>query len=648
MLGSERILSNVCRTVLPFVCTQRGDGIVAAIRAEEDRLKDLSPERLRERSDQVRTLVSQETPDASAARIEAFAIMCDALRRASGICLYDVQLLAASALAQGAIAEMQTGEGKTLACAPAAYLHALTGRGVHIATTNQYLAKRDYETLLPAYKLLGISVGLLPEQSGSPTEQSGSPAAKYDAYRCDVTYGTGYEFGFDYLRDQLTLQQASRRTLGAKTLESLLGGSSKSSLLVQRELYYSIVDEADNVLLDDAASPLILSGSAEGEAKDAQVHRAAREIIDELTAREHYRVSPGSGRFALTDAGIDWIHNVGDRIPIDLLERTWTEYVEQALNAVALRRDVHYVVTGEGEVQIVDTGTGRIFTDRTWREGLHQAVEAKEGVTITPEKIALAQITRQRFSRMYERLAGMTGTATGCEREFRQVYGLRIVPIPLRTLSRRELWPTRFFVDQDQKWNAIADSIQEIYQQQRPVLVGTTSIADSEHLAQLLLARGLEFQLLNGRQDADEAAIVAAAGQRRTVTIATSLAGRGTDIKLGDSVMELGGLHVIVSDCSDSARIDRQLVGRCARQGDPGSAQMFVSAEDSLIQQHGSWLVQSIERNVDPNGETKVDFSGQLRRIQRSGERMGYSARCIMLRRDLSRETLFLCPTLDS
>ena len=445
---------------------------------------------------------------------------------------------------------------------------------------------------MPAYKLLGISVGLLPEQSGSPAD-------KRDAYRCDITYGTGYEFGFDYLRDQLTLQQASRRTLGTATLESLLGQSSTSASQVQRELYYSIVDEADNVLLDDAASPLILSGAAQGEAEDAEVHRAAREMVGELQAGEHYRASPAAGRFELTDAGVEWIHRGEDRIPIEQLQRTWSEYVEQALRAVALRRDVHYVVTDDGEVQIVDTSTGRIFTDRTWREGLHQAVEAKEGVQITPEKHALAQITRQRFSRMYDRLAGMTGTAAGCEREFRQVYDLGVVPIPLRTPSRRELWPTRFFVEQSQKWNAIADSVQEIHRQQRPVLVGTTSIADSEHLAQLLRGRGVEFQLLNGRQDADEAAVVSEAGHRGAVTIATSLAGRGTDIKLGSGVMELGGLHVIVSECSDSARVDRQLVGRCARQGDPGSAQMFVSAEDPLIQQHGSWLVPSIERHAD-------------------------------------------------
>jgi len=634
MSGLNQILSSARRSFGSILKPSNVAGLIAAIREEEQRLSGLSLEELRQRLHQVRTLVHHETADAPQARIQAFAIICNALRRASGIRLYDVQLQASLALAEGAIAEMQTGEGKTYSCAPAAFLHGLSGRGVHVATPNQYLARRDFETLLPAYKLLGVHVGLLPEQDGSP-------ANKHAAYRCDITYGTGYEFGFDYLRDQLTLQQTSRRTLGDSTLEALRGGTAQSGLLLQRELYYSIIDEADHVLLDDAASPLILSGASSGEAKDTEVHHAAKKMAAELVAGGHYRMAPGSSRFMLTDAGVDRIHQVAGQIPVRQLQRTWTEYVEQALHAAALQRDVHYVVTAEGEVQIVDTCTGRIFTDRTWREGLHQAVEANEGVTVTPENLPLAQITRQRFSRMYQRLAGMTGTATGCEREFRQVYNLRIVTVPLRTPPQREIWPPRFFVTQQQKWNAIAGSIQALHKQRRPVLAGTTSIADSEHLAQLLSARGLEVQLLNGRQDADEAAIVALAGQPDAITIATSLAGRGTDIKLGANVRELGGLHVIVSDCSESARVDRQLVGRCGRQGDPGSAQVFVSAADALIQQHGAWLAESIRRHAGAGGEAEVDFSSQLRRIQQSCERMGYAARSALLRRDLSRDTLF-------
>jgi preprotein translocase subunit SecA len=486
--------------------------------------------------------------------------------------------------------------------------------------------------------MLGLHVGLLPE-GGAP------PAGKRAAYLCDVTYGTGYEFGFDYLRDQLTLQRSSGRTLGAALLESLAGVAAPT--LIQRELYYAIVDEADNVLLDDAAAPLILSDTSHGEAEDAEVHRAARRILQHLRPDEHLRGSAASSRIELTEAGTAWIHRAAE-IPIEQLRRTWTEYVEQALRATTLRRDVHYIVADDGTVKIVDHGTGRIFTDRTWRSGLHQAVEAKEGLRITPERQPLAQITRQRFSRLYRRLAGTTGTASGCEREFRGVYRLDVAPIPLRTASRRSIWPMRCFVSQSLKWNAIADSVERVHGTQRPVLVGTASIDESEHLAELFRGRGLDFQLLNGRQDAAEATIIAAAGRRQALTIATSLAGRGTDIRLGPGVAELGGLHVVVSQCGDSARIDRQLMGRCARQGDPGSAQLFVSSEDKLLAQHGAWLAQFIQRHAGSDGELKADLGRQLRRIQQTAERAAYAARRVLLRRDLSRDSLYGPQPLES
>ncbi|TWT78952.1 preprotein translocase subunit SecA [Planctomycetes bacterium CA13] len=637
----NQFLSRISGNIFPFAGLTRKTDIVAAIREVETRLKGLSIEQLREQSEQLRSRVKIESVDTEAVRREAFAIASEALRRTRGIHLYDVQMLAAMALAKGAVAEMQTGEGKTFACAPAAFLHALTGRGVHVATTNQYLAERDFEILQPAYEMLGIRIGLLPNNQGSP-------ASKRAAYRCDITYGTGFEFGFDYLRDQLTLRQGATCKLGDATLESLIGNSPSAGAMIQRELYYSIVDEADNVLLDDAASPLILSGNAEGEADDAEVHRAALEAVNRLTTGEHFRPAAATGRIELTESGRAWIHRGESRIPIEQLRRTWTEYVEHALHAMSLHRDVSYVVTDEGEVQIVDPSTGRIFSDRNWREGLHQAIEAKEGVRITPEKSSLAQITRQRFSRLYERLAGMTGTATGCEREMRQVYDLRVVPIRLRTPSRREYWPTRFFATLSTKWNAIADSVERIHSQERPILIGTTSIADSERLADLLSERGLNFQILNGRQDAEEADVIGRAGSRGAVTIATSLAGRGTDIKLGPDALPLGGLHVVVCECSESGRVDRQLIGRCARQGDPGSTQVFVSAEDPLIKIYGSWLISSIQRHAGSDGEAEIDFAGQVRRIQRSAERVAYSSRCGLLRSDLSRDSLFSSQMTDS
>ncbi|MEO8496041.1 MAG: preprotein translocase subunit SecA, partial [Planctomycetota bacterium] len=350
----------------------------------------------------------------------------------------------------------------------------------------------------------------------------------------------------------------------------------------------------------------------------------------------------------LTQEGVAWIHQTQHELPIHLLHRTWSEYVQQALHARLLRRDVHYIVDDQGTVQIVDTSTGRIFTDRSWRDGLHQAVEAKERVVITGERRPLAQITRQRFARLYERLAGTTGTATGCEREFQQVYRLEVQSIPLRTPSQRAIWPARFFTRQQTKWDAIAASVDELHARQRPVLVGTRSIADSERLAELFRQQGIEFELLNGRQDAEEAAIVGQAGLRGAVTIATSLAGRGTDIKLGTGVADLGGLHVVVCECDESERIDRQLIGRCARQGEPGSAQIFVSAEDSLVAQHGSWLAQSIARLAGPDGELRLDLLPKIRRIQRAAERRANAARAALLRRDLSRDSLHSRRSLDS
>jgi preprotein translocase subunit SecA len=640
MLGFGPLRSRLTASVDPLARSQPDDRLLEPIRQAARRLPELPHQQLIEEAERVRQLVCQETVDGIRPRIEAFALMFEALRRARRIELYDVQLLAALALARGVIAEMQTGEGKTFSCAPAAFLHSLTGRGVHVATPNSYLAERDCELLLPAYRMLGTQVGRLPEQ--------GVESEKQLAYRCDITYGTGYEFGFDYLRDQLTLQKASSRELGASLLESLVyDDNNTSESLLQRGLYFAIVDEADNVLLDDAASPLILSSSAQGEAADAEVHRAALRVVGGLTPREHYLVEAASSRVSLTEAGAARVHSADQQIPIEKLRRTWSEYVEQALRAAELRRDVHYVLDDEDTVQIVDTGTGRIFTDRTWSDGLHQAVEAKEDVCITCEKHALAQITRQRFSRLYERLAGMTGTATGCEREFRQVYRLGVVPIPLRTESRRELWPVRYFVNRRIKWNAIADSVAEIHSQRRPVLVGTGSIAESEALAESFTERGLEFQLLNGRQDATEAAIVAAAGGLSVITIATSLAGRGTDIKLARGVTELGGLHVVVSQCDDSARVDRQMIGRSGRQGDPGSAQLFVSAEDPLIVRHGPWLAASMARHAGPDGELRANLSRQVGRLQRCAERAAYSSRCALLRRDLARDSLYSRQPLD-
>jgi preprotein translocase subunit SecA len=609
---------------------------ISAIRDRAQRFAFLSETDVQQTSAALRGRVSQEGPDLPAVQIEASALMREVLRRACGVELYDEQLLAALILASGHVAEMQTGEGKTLACAPAAYLHGLTGRGVHIATPNAYLAQRDFDLLLPAYRMLGVSVSLLPERASAERKRA--------AYLCDVTYGTGYEFGFDYLRDQLSLRQMAGRRLGQMLWTRVCGGDASLSAAMQRPLYFAVVDEIDNVLLDDAGSPLVLSGSADAQASDASAHQLAHSLAARLVSGQHYRFDPSTGGVRLTDAGIDHIHAAEVAVPVAVLLRTWTEYVEKALLAtVHFRRDVHYVVIDDA-VQIVDASTGRIFSDRTWQDGLHQAIEAKEGVPITAEKSAEAQITRQRYFRLYERLCGMTGTAAGCEREFRQVYGLKTQSVPLRVPCQRRILLPRFFAHATAKWQAVAESVVAMHALQRPVLIGTRSIDDSERLADVFRRHALAFELLNGRQDAAEAAIVARAGQPGAITIATNLAGRGTDIQLAPDIGLRGGLHVVIAECHDSRRVDRQLIGRCARQGDPGSAQTFVSADDSLIQRFGPWLCEFMRRHGGHGGEVPVDLTRQVRRLQALAERQDYAARCALLRRDLSRDVLFSRP----
>lgn len=611
----------------------REQSCVAAVRDLQRELAARSDAGLREESQSLRARVVAQSPDLPILRAQAFALMVEALRRRCGVTLYDVQLQASVTLARGGVAEMQTGEGKTFACAPATYLLGLTGLGVHVANPNAYLAQRDFTQLASAFELLGMSIGLLRDGDTS--------LAKRNAYLSDITYGTGYEFGFDYLRDRLAERAADSVGLGESILNHLHGIDPPTRHdRVQRPLHAAVIDEIDNVLLDEAGSPLVISGPTEDLAIDAVAHQLASERISQLERDRDYRLDTATGLVQLTDQGIDRIHAADWNIPLSVLIRTWTEYVELAIRArFLLFRDVHYVVD-DHKVFIVDGCTGRIFSDRTWQDGLHQAVEAKERVPITADRVPLAQITRQRYYRLYQRLCGMTGTAAGCEREFHGVYQLTVSPIPLRIPSRREVWPTRFFATTDAKGAAIARSVLELLEKGRPVLVGTRSILDSERLAAALRERGIAFTLLNGRQDEEEATIVARAGQPGVVTIATDLAGRGTDIRLGPDVADRGGLHVILAECHDSARVDRQLIGRCARQGDPGSAQMFVSAEDSLIQRLGPWLGEWMGRHASTDGEVALDLTGQLRRLQRLAERRDYAGRCAVLRRDLARDSL--------
>ncbi len=605
---------------------------VEEIRKQAARLDALGEAQLAAQADALRERLSRADVSVIDSLPEVFALSLEALRRTRGIQLYDVQIMAAIALAQGTVAEMQTGEGKTFAAVPAAVLHGLSGRGVHVVTTNAYLADRDFQLLRPAYEALGLTTSLLPEQC--PANQ------KRDAYQSDITYGVGYEFGFDYLRDQVALRSSQRRELGESLLHCLRGQHGRAPSVVQRGRAFAIVDEVDNVLIDEAGSPLILSSTSATGAADAEVHRRVKELISLLEPDRHFRCTAASGQVELTREGKERIYAPDIGIPVELLRRSWMEYVEQSLRAKLLfRRDVHYIVKDQA-VHIVDASTGRIFADRTWMDGLHQAIEAKENLPVTSEKSVLAHITRQRFFRLYDRLSGMTGTAAGCQREFKTVYGLKVAPIPLRVPSRRVVWPLRSFASRDAKWAAIASDVATIHQTGRPILVGTRSIADSERLADTLRSRGLPFQLLNGRQDAEEAAVITAAGDRGAITISTNLAGRGTDIRLAEGVPSLGGLHVLVTEPYESSRVDWQLIGRCGRQGDPGSAQVYVSSDDALIQGYGSWLIGPMTRSADRSGEVQIDITQRVRRVQQAAERTQFAARSALLRRDLRRDTL--------
>lgn len=564
--------------------------------------------------------------------VAGVALSSEALRRAHGVCLYDVQLRAVLSLAPGVIVQMQTGEGKTFVAVTVACHLALAGRGVHVVTPNSYLAERDCATAAAVLERLQMTAGLLPE--------GGENDAKAAAYDCDVTYGTGHEFGFDYLRDQINLRQQADVPLGTRLYQDLCQPVATRRSTIQRGLAHAVVDEADSVLVDDAGSPLVLSAGSLGPAPDECAHLTACLLADELDEAVHYELDERSARVSLTADGMNRCYAADVAVPADCLLRPWTDYVEQALRAqLIFQRNVHYVVVDD-QVRIVDATTGRIFEDRSWQQGLHQAVEAREQLPITAEKQSLARITRQRFFRQYDNLCGLTGTAVGCERELQAVYHRGVTEIPLNVASARQVFPHRWFATVNARHSAIVQSVAAIHRTGRPVLVGTQSITDSEQIAAAMSASGLQVQVLNGLQTLAEAEIVAAAGQRGSITIATNLAGRGTDIKLTEEVRQLGGLHVVVAECQLSSRMDRQLIGRCGRQGDPGSAQAFVSAEDLLLSRYGAWLGAAIRREADDSGEAHCDLTTQLLRVQASAERKGFLCRMELLRQDEQRDVM--------
>ncbi len=568
--------------------------------------------------------------DDSRVLVLAAAGVIEAVRQALGLQLFDVQLHAGVIVSRGAVAEMQTGEGKTLSVAMPAYVKALAGRGVHVATPNSYLAERDCQRLAPVFSLLGMTTGLLQDKAPAKATRA--------AYQADITYGPGHAFGFDYLRDQLTLDRISSQKLGHQLYSRMLGEATEEAPL-QRGLFAAIVDEIDHVLLDDAVSPLLLSGGGEGESPDADVHREARVVAESLEIEHDFQSLAGEN-VQLTEAGFERVYKHEEMTLHPQLVRPWHEYVVLALRAMhVFQRDVHYVVR-DNDVQIVDASTGRIFEDRTWSDGLHQAVEARESLSISRETLPLAKITRQRFYRYYQSLAGMTGTATGCEREFATVYGLPVCEVPLRIPTKRIVLSAHVSLTWQEKLMAIGDETETIIRSGRAVLIGTLNIAESVEVASELTSRGLALELLNGVQDADEAAIIAKAGQPSAITVATNLAGRGTDIALHPTVAKLGGLHVILTQKHSLFRVDRQLIGRCARCGDPGTARVFVSAADVLPQDHAPWIGRAIKRWDDRGRFGKLALEDRLQRVQANQQRLATSRRWRLLQSDQEDEKL--------
>ena len=574
---------------------------VNALEAEFQKLTDTQ---LRDKTDQFRSrLAGKESMDDLMP--EAFTAVREVSRRHLGQRHYDVQIMGGAILHRGQIAEMKTGEGKTLVATLPVYLNALTGEGVHLITVNDYLARRDPVWMGPIYDSLGLSVGCLqhdgaylydpevqePDATHSPAEAVAQGGMQYlravsraEAYLADITYGTNNEFGFDYLRDNMALELSQR---------------------VQRELNYAIVDEVDNILIDEARTPLIISGPAE---EPVQLYYTFAKLVPQLHLEEDYTIDDRTRAISLSLEGISkmeqWTKtgNLYDPENFHLVH-----YIENALTAQVMKnRDKEYVVR-DGDVVIVDEFTGRLQPGRRWSDGLHQAVEAKEGLKIQRESITYATITLQNYFRLYRKLSGMTGTANTEADEFLKIYRLDVTMIPTNLPMARDEASDLVFQSEEAKWRVVTEDIAKFHEERRPVLVGTTSIEASEMLSERLKRRGITHQVLNAKNHEQEAGTIAQAGRLGAVTVSTNMAGRGTDIILGgidssqeswqsehDEVVKLGGLHVIGTEHHDARRIDNQLRGRAGRQGDPGSSQFYISLEDELMQRFGGDRIKTL------------------------------------------------------
>ncbi|HEX7963449.1 MAG TPA: preprotein translocase subunit SecA [Candidatus Saccharimonadales bacterium] len=569
---------------------------VRDINALEETYKKMSDDKLREQTDVLRKRLKKETLDKILP--DAFAVMREASQRTLGMRHFDVQLIGGMTLHEGSVAEMKTGEGKTLVATLPVYLNALTQKGAHVVTVNEYLAQRDAGWMAQVYDFLGMSVGVIiadhsflydPKYVNEEHEDERfrhlRPATRQEAYNADITYGTNNEFGFDYLRDNMVREVEQLR---------------------QRDLHYAIVDEADSILIDEARTPLIISAPSvtSGNAY-AQFSKVARQLEDE----KHYEVDEKRKTVILTDDGVEKVEKILGITNLYATENIRTIYhLEQSLRAQALfKRDKDYVVTKDGEIVIVDEFTGRLLKGRRYNEGLHQAIEAKEGVEVQQESMTLATISFQNYFRLYEKLAGMTGTALTESEEFHQIYKLDVVEIPSNRKLARIDRPDRIYKNEKGKLKAIVNEVKMLHTKGQPVLIGTVSIEKNELLGNLLAKAGIAHEVLNAKNNEKEAAIIARAGQKGAVTLATNIAGRGTDIILGEGVKELGGLFVLGSERHESRRIDNQLRGRAGRQGDPGTTQFFVSTEDDLMRIFGGERIAGMMDRLKVDDETPIE-----------------------------------------
>ena len=507
--------------------------------------------------------------------VEAYATAREVAFRKLGEKAFYVQLLGAIAIHYGNIAELRTGEGKTLVTIFPAYLNSLEGKGVHVITVNEYLTVRNAEWMGPVYEGLGVTVGI--------NKRELSPQQKQEAYNCDILYTTNNELGFDYLRDNMVIKKENR---------------------VQRGLNYAIIDEADSILIDEARTPLIISG---GELKSANLYQSADHFVKGLKAEAEYNYDEKTKNVTLTDDGVTKAENYFKVKNLYSLENnSLVHYINQALKAnYSMKKDVDYVVQ-EGEVLIVDPFTGRIMKGRQWSDGLHQAVEAKEGVKINEETKTVATITFQNLFRMYEKLSGMTGTAKTEEEEFRNIYNMYVIVIPTNKPIARIDYVDLVYPTLKGKYRAIVNAIEEIHKTGQPILVGTVAIENSELISDMLTKKGIKHEVLNAKNHAREAEIISHAGEKNAVTIATNMAGRGTDIKLTDETKALGGLYVIGTERHESRRIDNQLRGRSGRQGDPGASQFYVSMEDDLMVRFGTDRIKNMLQAIGMTDDQSI------------------------------------------